>query len=81
MTKLYAEIYRLKQGAIQARSIAERYGQRDAARAWEAKVLAYTLVLGLLDDPIITPSWWKRLICSVFHQKYSLKCPNCGGTF
>jgi hypothetical protein len=81
MTKLYAEVTKLKNGAIQGRSIASTYGQQDAVAIWDARILAYTLILGMLDDPKITPTRWKKLICSIFHQKHSLKCPNCGGTF
>jgi hypothetical protein len=38
-------------------------------------------VLRLLGDPEITPTWWKRFVCQIFHQRNSLKCPNCGGRF
>lgn len=79
MTKLYAEVLKLRNGAAQGRSVAQNYGQQDAAEKWAVRFLAYEMVLGLLKDPEITPSRWKRFVCRILHQKHSLKCPNCGG--
>lgn len=81
MTKLYAEVLKLKNGAIQGRSIASTYGQSDAVEKWSTRLLAYETVLGLLGDPEITPGKWKKFVCKIFHQQHSLKCPNCGGKF
>jgi hypothetical protein len=81
MTKLYQEVYKLKAGARHATNVAANAGQMDAVRIWEAREYAYDDVIKLLGDPEITPSRWKRLVCQIFHQRHSLKCPNCGGSF
>jgi len=81
VTKLYQEVYKLKAGAIQGMTVAANYGQHEAVEKWKAKILAYETVLGLLGDPEITPLWHKRVICKIFHQKYSQNCSSCGGQF
>jgi hypothetical protein len=79
MTKLYAEVLKLRNNAVQGSKIASNAGQHDAVEKWNTRLLAYETVLGLLGDPEITPTRWKKLICRIFHQRNSLKCPNCGG--
>lgn len=79
MTKLYAEVYKLKAGAEHAMHIARSYGQPEAVAIWNAKITSYNNVLDMLGNPEVTPTRWKRLICKIFHQNYSLKCPSCGG--
>jgi hypothetical protein len=81
MTKLYAEVYKLQAGARHAANVASNAGQMEAVRTWSIREEAYHDVIKLLGDPEITPSRWKRLVCKIFHQRYSLKCPNCGGHF
>ena len=80
MTKLYAEVYKLKAGAEHAAHVAGMYGQHEAVAIWKAKVTSYGNVLNMLRNPEITPSRWRRFICEFFHPKNSLKCANCGGT-
>lgn len=80
MTKLYAEVYKLKAGAEHAAHIARSYGQPEAKLVWETQAMAFNLILKMLGDSEITPSRWKRFICKIFHQKHSLKCANCGGS-
>lgn len=79
MTKIHAEVLKLRNGAAQALKLSRMYGQSEAALKCEAQHEAYNKVLELLGDPQIVPSRWKKLICNIFHQKHSLKCPNCGG--
>jgi len=81
MTKLYQEVYKLQAGARHAGNVAANAGQMDAVRIWSVREEAYHDVLRLLGDPEITPTWWKRFVCQIFHQRNSLKCPNCGGRF
>jgi hypothetical protein len=81
MTKLYQEVYKLRAGARHAANTAGNAGQTDAVRTWSIREEAYGDVIRLLGDPEVTPSRWKRLICRILHQRHSLRCPNCGGTF
>lgn len=81
MTKLYAKVFQLKVGAIHAAGVAQRAGQTEAYRIWDARTEAYDDVLNLLEDPEIIPTRWKRIVCKIFHQRHSLKCQSCGGTF
>lgn len=71
----------MKTGAEHAMDVALNAGQRDAAEKWDIQANAYTKVLSLLGDPEITPTKWQRLLCRIFHQRHSLNCPNCGGTY
>ena len=80
MTKLYAEVIKLRNGAAQGLKVSQCAGQQDAVEKWKARLLAYETVVGLLGDPEIYPNKYKQLICKIFHQRHSLKCPNCGGT-
>ncbi len=79
MTKLYAEVYKLKAGAEHAAHVAGMYGQAEAVAIWRAKVTSYGNVLGMLGNPEITPTRWKRLVCRIFHQRNSIECASCGG--
>lgn len=79
MTKLHAEVLKLRNGAVQALNVARSYGQIEAADKLKAQHEAYNKVLDLLGDPEITPTKWKKLLCRIFHVRHSMKCQNCRG--
>lgn len=79
MTKIHAEVLKLRNIAVQGVKVSSYAGQIDAAEKWKTRLLAYETVLGLLGDPEITPNWWKRLICKVVHVRHNSDCPVCGG--